>query len=85
MRLKNFEIENNYIFRVEFENGESKVVDLKPLIESKISLSEIKTARIDKDWGCLEFKDGLVDIEPKTLYKFCESNINNNQPTRSGE
>lgn len=83
MKLKNFEIENNYIFRLEFENGESKVVDLKPLIESKVSPNELISARIDKDWGCLEFKDALVDIEPQTLYKFCKSNTNNNQHTRS--
>jgi len=38
------------------------------LEKSKISKDEIKTAHIDKDWGCLEFKNGLVDIEPNTLY-----------------
>jgi hypothetical protein len=29
---------------------------------------ELNSASIDKDWGCLEFKNGLVDIEPKTLF-----------------
>jgi len=32
--------------------------------------SELQTARINKEWGCLEFKDGAVDIEPVTLYKY---------------
>ena len=25
---------------------------------------------LNQEWGCLEFKNGAVDIEPKTLYKF---------------
>ena len=31
----------------------------------------IRMFSIDKDWGCLEFNGGMVDIEPKILYKYC--------------
>ena len=70
MKLKEFDIKDDYIFELTFENDVKKVVDLSILIKNKISKEELQTAHIDKDWGCLEFKDGLVDIEPNTLYKF---------------
>lgn len=29
------------------------------------------------EWGCFEFKDDAIDIEPNTLYKYCDTH---NQP-----
>ena len=69
MKLKKFKIEHDYVFDLYFEDGTHKVLNLENLIKSKVSKEDLKTARIDKDWGCLEFKNGLVDIEPYTLYK----------------
>jgi hypothetical protein len=44
------------------------------LIGSFITEDALHTARIDPDWGCLEFNHGAADIEPKTLYRFvCEA------------
>lgn len=71
MKLVNFENIGDYRFILIFENKQSKEVNLKDLISDKVDLKDLNSAKIDKDWGCLEFKDGMVDIEPKTLYKFC--------------
>ncbi len=70
MRLISFKLHDNYIFDLNFEDGAKKKVDLSNLIKSKVTLDELKSANIDKDWGCLEFKNGMVDIDPKTLYHF---------------
>ena len=69
MKLTNFKIEHDYVFDLFFEDGTHKVIDLEFLIKSKVTKDELITASIDKDWGCLEFKDGMVDINPTTLYK----------------
>ena len=70
MKLKYFEHIDGYRFLLTFANGEIKQTDLKELIGQHVSLDDLNTARIDTEWGCLEFKNGMVDIEPKTLYKF---------------
>lgn len=73
MKLKQFEHRGNYVFALSFNNGEFMETDLSPLIENYVSISEVNSARIDPDWGCLEFKNGAVDIEPITLYQWAES------------
>ena len=70
MKLNSFKHQDNYLFELDFEDGTHKIVDLSALIKSKVSVDELNTARIDKDWGCLEFKEGMVDIDPKTLYRY---------------
>jgi uncharacterized membrane protein YcaP (DUF421 family) len=76
MQLEHFKFIDNYIVELDFKNGMHKKVDLELLIKSKVTKEELKTARIDKEWGCLEFKQGMVDIEPKTLYKFAQGKQN---------
>ena len=68
MKLINFKQKQGYCFILTFENGETKESDLTELIGNYVSLECLNTARINTEWGCLEFKDGRVDIEPKTLY-----------------
>lgn len=75
MKLIKFEIIKDYLFDLYFEDGSKKSVDLSDLIQSKVSKDELSTAHIDSDWGCLEFNNGYVDIEPKTLYSFSNSKI----------
>jgi len=70
MKLKKFTLNTDYIFDLDFEDGTYATVDLSPLMGLKVSKQELQSANIDKDWGCLEFNGGLVDIEPKTLYHF---------------
>lgn len=70
MKLIKITPKKDYIFTLFFENGESKESDLKELIEKHVSLQQLKTAQINSDWGCLEFNNGMVDIEPKTLYNY---------------
>lgn len=74
MKLVNFKKLQDYWFVLTFENGETKDIDLAPLIAKHVSLENLQTARINSEWGCLEFNDGLVDIEPKTLYRFAMQN-----------
>ena len=74
MKVKCFEQIDAYRFLILFENGENKEVDLFNLIAKHISLEQLNTARIDTDWSCLEFNDGQVDKEPKTLYQFALNN-----------
>jgi len=75
MKLKEFKIKNDYIFDLEFEDGIVRTVDMSKLIKSKVKANELNTAHIDKELGCLEFKNGTVDISPKTLYNFSKLNV----------
>lgn len=61
---------DNYIFDLEFKDGLNKNIDLPESIKDKVAVEESKTDNIDKDWRCLEFNSGIVDIESKTLYDF---------------
>lgn len=74
MKLKHFEHYDGYRFLLTFENGEVKEADLIDLIGHYVSVDALSTARIDPEWGCLEFNGGRVDIEPKTLYRFATDN-----------
>ena len=76
MELEQFNIKNNFIFDLKFNDGFITTIDMANLLQNKVTLDELKTARIDKEWGCLEFKDGMVDIEPKTLYKYATKTDN---------
>ncbi len=74
MKLTNFIHQEDYRFTLFFKNGQSKEVDLKDLIEKHVSVKELETAQINPEWGCLEFNNGKVDIEPKTLYHYAYKN-----------
>lgn len=75
MKLKQIEHIEGYRFILTFENGEIIQADLKTLISSFVAEDALHSARIDPDWGCLEFNQGAADIEPKTLYRYaCEAN-----------
>ncbi|MTW19975.1 DUF2442 domain-containing protein [Allochromatium palmeri] len=70
MKLRLIEHQEAYRFMLTFENGARREVDLQGLIGQHVALDDVKTARIDPEWGCLEFLDGRVDIEPKTLFRY---------------
>ena len=80
MKLVKCEHQIAYQFILTFENGETKAADLESLIGGHVALEFVETAHVNQEWGCLEFKAGMVDIEPKTLYKYamgystCEKN-----------
>jgi len=76
MKLSQIKHEKDYNFLITFENGEESLVDLRSLISNYVEQSELKTAKIDQEWGCLEFKGGEVDIEPKTLYNYVQQQAN---------
>jgi len=73
MKLRQFEQHRDYVFGLTFANGEFIEADLAPLLKDHVDATELASARIDQDWGCLEFKNGAVDIEPNTLYQWAES------------
>ena len=68
MKLKQIKHEHNYQFLLTFANQETAKVDLEKLISKYVNLEEIATARVNQEWGCLEFKNGAFDIEPQTPY-----------------
>ncbi len=70
MKLKEFKNIDNYVFYLVFENGVHGEVDLKEMISQYVTPQETSSAFLNKEWGCLEFNDHMVDIEPKTLYAF---------------
>jgi hypothetical protein len=70
MKLKDFHRQDGYVFILAFANGEIYTADLQDLIGRYVNLMELPTAQLNAEWGCLEFKTGTVDIEPKTLYKY---------------
>jgi len=73
MKLKHFQYLENYYFMLAFANGETRTVDLTPLIGHYVAPEALQTATINAEWGCLEFNQGNVDIEPKTLYRFVQT------------
>jgi hypothetical protein len=73
MKLIEFKHQQDYIFTLTFENGENAKVNLKNLIEKYVSKNNLNTAQLNKEWGCLEFNEGMVDIDPKTLYSYTQS------------
>lgn len=70
MKLTRFEHQEAYRFALTFENGDVIKADLQDLIGRYVTVDSLGTARLDQDWGCLEFLSGGVDIEPKTLYRY---------------
>jgi hypothetical protein len=70
MKLINFKYQHDYIFTLTFANDECLEVDLKNLIQQYVNEKNVNTAQLDRDWGCLEFNNGMVDIDPKTLYEY---------------
>ncbi|MBP7710594.1 MAG: DUF2442 domain-containing protein [Rickettsiales bacterium] len=75
MKLKEIKHQHDYEFLLTFANGETASVDLETLISPHVKPQEINTAQINQEWGCLEFKGGTVDVEPKTLYQFTKNQI----------
>jgi len=70
MKLKSFVYKEGYIFLLEFADHRTAEIDLSPLLKPYVEPLDMNTAEIDPEWGCLMFQDGMVDIEPKTLYSF---------------
>ena len=75
MKLLEFKNLGGYRFSLVFEEDRFPDLDLKALIGEKVGLSDLDTTRIDKEWGCLEFNNGDIDIEPETLYRFCQQQL----------
>ncbi len=72
MKLENFK-NFGFNFLLFFTNGEIFTVDIHPLIGKYVSEDDLNSARIDSEWGCLEFRNGIVDIDPTTLYRYAVS------------
>jgi hypothetical protein len=75
MKLIDCKQKKDYIFLLTFQNGEVKETDMKDLIVKFVTLDDLHTAKVNPEWGCLEFLSGNVDIEPKTLYKYASQRI----------
>lgn len=75
MKLIKFTHKVNYNFTLFFDDKKYKEIDLQQLIGKHVSVDELATAHINEEGGCLEFKAGQVDIEPKTLYHYTFSDV----------
>ena len=47
-------------------------VNLRALINKHIAENDLDSAKMDAEWGCLEFCDGAVDIDPAILYAYAQ-------------
>jgi hypothetical protein len=70
MKLTKFKQETGFVCALTFENGEHITVNLEPLIGNFISAEQLGSGEIDPEWGCLQFQEGSIDIEPATLYRY---------------
>ena len=75
MKLISSKYMNNYKFSLTFISKETMEVDLFPLIGSYLKQDDLNTMKVNLEWGCLEFLEGKVDIEPKTLYKYAKGQV----------
>lgn len=75
IKIKEIQHQNDYSFLLKFENGEIISANLRDLISSYVNQQELNTARVNQEWGCLEFNNGKVDIEPKTLYHYAKKQL----------
>ena len=73
MKLQNFQ-NTGFEFSLIFANGDNIIVNLKTLLGKHVSESDLSSAVIDSEWGCLEFCNGSIDIEPSTLYHYALNN-----------
>ncbi len=73
MKLQNFQ-NNGFEFSLLFANDDNIIVNLRDLIGEYVSESDLSTAVIDAEWGCIEFCNGSIDIEPSTLYHYALKN-----------
>ena len=69
MRLVDFQ-NTGFRFSLVFANGQTISANLQPLIGAHVGKKELVSARIDPDWGCLEFGNGNIDVDPVTLYRY---------------
>lgn len=60
----------HYLFFLEFSGGKRLGCDLSPLLAAHLKESDLDSMKVDPDWGCLEFLDGQVDIDPRTLFRW---------------
>ena len=75
MKIKEIKHQIDYSFLIKFENGEIISTNLKDLVSSYVNQQELTTAHVNQEWGCLEFNNGRVDIEPKTLYNYAKKQL----------
>lgn len=73
IEVKGAEYLNEYKIRVEFNDGESGVVDLKPdlwgpVFSPLLDLNRFRRFHVSRDFGTLVWEDG-VDFAPEHLYK----------------
>lgn len=78
MRLQSFQ-NTGFEFSLMFENGEVIAVNLKTLVGEYVSEKNMSSAHLDSEWGCLEFCNGDVDIDPNTLYLYAVNHGNYKQ------
>ncbi len=66
---------DDYKLWVRFNNGEAKVFDFKPMLNSP-AFSPLKDEKVFKsvyiDYGVTVWNEGAIDIAPEHLYEYAE-------------
>jgi hypothetical protein len=73
MKIISSKYMNNYKFSLTFISKETMEVDLFPPFGSYLNQDNLNTMNVNLEWGYLEFLEGKVNIEPKTLYKYAKN------------
>jgi len=84
--VKTVSASKNYELIIEFDNGESGILDMKPFLELGVfkklkELSEFKSVRVSFD--TIEWNSG-VDLDPEFVYSKCHSKHKAQQEHRVG-
>ena len=74
--VKNVVANNNYILSIDFDNGESGTLDMKPFLDIGVfkkikNLNSFKLVRVSFD--TIEWEAG-VDLDPEFVYSKCQKN-----------
>jgi len=74
--VKNVVANNNYVLTIDFDNGESGTLDMKPFLDIGVfqklkKLSLFKQIRVSFD--TIEWDSG-IDLDPEFVYSKCQGN-----------
>lgn len=73
LRVVSVQVLDGYRLGLEFSNGERRVLDMTPLLDKGV-FKELRDknifagVNINPDFGCLEWKNGEIDIDTYTAF-----------------
>ena len=73
LRVSSVKVLDGHRLSLCFSNGQNRVLDMSPLLDKGVfkalrDESVFNDVKINPDFGCLEWKDGEIDIDTDTAY-----------------